>query len=81
MAVRREELWRVTDPLNYEVVLTKDRWEHIVLRRRWFSRYYNDLRLACRKPEAITAEDNDIYYYRPIGRGRTRRYILAVTAE
>lgn len=81
LAARGEELWRVTDPQNHEVVLTKDRWEHILQRRRWFNRHFNDLRLACQKPEAMTAEDNDVYYYRLIGRLWNRRYILAVTAE
>lgn len=81
MTPRNEELWRVTDPLGHEVILTTSRWEHILNRRAWFFRYFNDLRLACRKPEVITAEDNDVYYYRPVGKGRRRQYILAVVEE
>jgi len=33
-----EEVWRVTDPLGYDVVLTKRRWAHILERRRFIAR-------------------------------------------
>ena len=32
-----------------------------------------ELRLTCSNPETITAEDNDVYYYRLVGK-RYRRY-------
>lgn len=73
MAPGDEEAWRVTDPHGHVVVLTKRRWIHIQLRRHFFKQLAGELRLACSKPECITAEDSDVYYYRQVGK-RHRRY-------
>jgi hypothetical protein len=68
-----EEVWRVTDRLGHTVVLTQRRWAHILERRRFFRQLAGELRLTCSKSECITAEDNDVYYYRQVGK-RYRRY-------
>ena len=76
-----DELWRVIDPLNHTVVLTQRRWEHIIARRPWFRRYATALRLACSRPEAITAEGDRLYYYRPVSKQRHWRYVIVCVKE
>ncbi len=77
----RGELWRVTDPLGHAVVLTQRRWDHILKRRPWFLRYATVLRFACSSPEAITAEGDRLYYYRPVLWHRDWRYVIACVKE
>lgn len=84
MEARREEVWRVTDPLGFPGVLTRRRWAHILRRRRFFRQFAGELRLACVRPDAITAEGNDVYYYRQLGKKFRRqqdKYILACVED
>lgn len=75
------ELWRVRDPLGHDVVLTQVRWDHILKRRPWFVQYATLLRLTCSGPEAITAEDDRLYYYRPVLPQRDSMYLIACVRE